>query len=365
MLDTISMADKLKGDYRKVFEKADMYGSVAGVEEEIQDEKMMNLYDSLIQAQHEEKPVEKIIGNDIEEFCRDYFNIEEESKEKWYIRIPKTIYNIMKVLIICTILWLMPFDDLDSILETKQDISPFFTGILFGIVTIFFYQGLKKFIFKSKKIKPLLFYFIILLEFIVGVVISVWVSSFYQVEVSNKVLISMSVGYVVVYLLVRSIWRYLKFGTIRKETKEASKHRKDEKRQMKSFNKELSDDSTYKIMVNGMAKRYARLQRKKEMTFPEFAAKIRKEDKQTRKLNVIILFVYVAIIIVPAVLEMINNNIFEGFILGLILAAVEIPIYRFFIKTGNKNCDISVQIIEDCEKKGLDLIEYAKELKEN
>ena len=27
MLDTISMADKLKGDYRKVFEKADMYGS--------------------------------------------------------------------------------------------------------------------------------------------------------------------------------------------------------------------------------------------------------------------------------------------------------------------------------------------------
>ena len=30
MLDTISMADKLKGDYRKVFEKADMYSSVAG-----------------------------------------------------------------------------------------------------------------------------------------------------------------------------------------------------------------------------------------------------------------------------------------------------------------------------------------------
>lgn len=64
-------------------------------------------------------------------------------------------------------------------------------------------------------------------------------------------------------------------------------------------------------------------------------------------------------------MEMINNNIFEGFILGLILAAVEIPIYRFFIKTGNKNCDIIVQIIEDCEKKGVDLIEYAKEWKED
>ena len=35
------------------------------------------------------------------------------------------------------------------------------------------------------------------------------------------------------------------------------------------------------------------------------------------------------------------------------------------VSTRNKNCDTSVQIIEDCEKKGLDLIEYAKELKEN
>lgn len=89
MLDTISMADKLKGDYRKVFEKADMYATVAGGEVETQDEKMMNLFDLLMQAQYEEKPIDKIVGSDIEEFCMNYFSQEEENKENGILHFLK------------------------------------------------------------------------------------------------------------------------------------------------------------------------------------------------------------------------------------------------------------------------------------
>lgn len=40
MLDTISMAEKLKGDYRKVFEKADMYSTIASGNEDVNDESL-------------------------------------------------------------------------------------------------------------------------------------------------------------------------------------------------------------------------------------------------------------------------------------------------------------------------------------
>ena len=71
MLDTISMAEKLQGDYRLVFEKADMYSTVSGSgDQNIEDDRLMNLFDLLIEAQHEGKPVEKIVGNDIEAFCK-------------------------------------------------------------------------------------------------------------------------------------------------------------------------------------------------------------------------------------------------------------------------------------------------------
>lgn len=82
MLDTLSMAEKLKGDYRKVFEKADMYSILSSENEEAGDEKMMNLYDLLLEAQSNEKPVEKIVGTDIETFCKDYFKVEQDAKEK-------------------------------------------------------------------------------------------------------------------------------------------------------------------------------------------------------------------------------------------------------------------------------------------
>ena len=79
MLDTIAMAAQLEGEYKIVFEKADMYGTLEKCSDEnIRDDKMMNLYDLLLQAQMDKTPVSKIIGEDIEEFCKSYFKEEAE-----------------------------------------------------------------------------------------------------------------------------------------------------------------------------------------------------------------------------------------------------------------------------------------------
>lgn len=161
----------------------------------------------------------------------------------------------MNLVIVFTLIGMIPFNNMDSMMETKQNITFYLAGVLLEFLLFFLYNGiLKKIIFKSKKIKPVLFYFIIAISFVMGVILSVKVSELYEIEVSNKIIVLISVGYIAIYLLIRSIFRYIKYGNIRKESKEDIKQKKEEMQQIKSFNKEMNEDSTYKIMVDGMAK---------------------------------------------------------------------------------------------------------------
>ncbi len=54
-INAVEMAEQLKGRYREVFERADLYGTLNGFEQEVLEDKLMNLYDLLMEAQHEEK----------------------------------------------------------------------------------------------------------------------------------------------------------------------------------------------------------------------------------------------------------------------------------------------------------------------
>lgn len=58
MFDTISMATTLKDGYRKVFEKADLYSSLGGFTPETVENKLMDLYHRLREAQENETSVE-------------------------------------------------------------------------------------------------------------------------------------------------------------------------------------------------------------------------------------------------------------------------------------------------------------------
>ena len=70
MIDTLAMANLLNGEYKEAFTKIDMYGSMGNVDMDIYEDRIMNLYDMFVEAQEEGKPVEKIIGKDIEGFCK-------------------------------------------------------------------------------------------------------------------------------------------------------------------------------------------------------------------------------------------------------------------------------------------------------
>lgn len=366
MLDTISMAEKLQGDYRLVFEKADMYSTVSGSgDQNIEDDRLMNLFDLLIEAQHEGKPVEKIVGNDIEAFCKEYF-IHEEEPEKWYISFPKNVYHFVRWVAILSLIDLLLPAEGETIFTMTINTVPFFLGLILGLILTFVNSNvLKPAISKSNKIKPIALYGVILLLFLGGVIGSVFIFEKYNLEISALGVFAVSLGYVVIYLVIRSIYRYRKFGTIQNGTKEEIKKRKEEKKAKKEFNAQLNDDFSIGLHKKSMAKFYQKKQKKalkknKEYTFEDYAARIRKEFNQTKKSNRITICIFIALVLILTVIQMFVSDPLDALLYGLILSVVEFPICLWTVKSTTQNNQFRMHIIEECEKQGIDIVEYAQ-----
>lgn len=65
--------ETLHTTYKKTFEDVSTYAVAHYLSGEKYEEAMFNLYDVLFQAQTDGMPVEKLIGNDIQQFCQQYF----------------------------------------------------------------------------------------------------------------------------------------------------------------------------------------------------------------------------------------------------------------------------------------------------
>lgn len=62
-MDYVWLADKLTGEYKEVFEKAELFACLRKIEEDEQNEMLMDLLDVLLTAQEEKRPVwERVLG---------------------------------------------------------------------------------------------------------------------------------------------------------------------------------------------------------------------------------------------------------------------------------------------------------------
>ena len=365
MLDTIAMAEMLKGDYRKVFEKADMYSTLSSEGAEVDDERIMNLYDMLIEAQTNEKPVEKIVGTDMEAFCKAYFQVAKEEQEKWYIKLPTAIYSILKWILVATLLWVI-FPEEGTKLQTMViDIFPFISGFAVGLIFLVLAEFVfKKIIFK-RKIKPIVLYSLLLLIFLGGMFWSIWLDSGFSVKVPVIWLWKVSLGYEAIYLLIRSIWRYRTYGTIRKDTKEERERKKEEKEIKKLFNQEVSMESSNDLIVKSMVKRYDRLNRrnlkrkKGKLAFSEYAKKIRKEEHIGNILGPVI---FLVLVIGCIIAQIASSGLEDGLLFGLVLIVIEAFVYQFVKKINDEGTKQRLHILKECERLGIGIREYSEEI---
>lgn len=363
MINAVEMAEQLKGSYRVVFEKADLYGTLNGsVEPEVFEDKLMNLYDLLMEAQHEGKPVEKIIGPNVETFCKEYFQNEE--KEKWWKQLPKKLFQVMRMLFVLELLdWLILNDQKRDLFTMTSDMTPFLFGLVLGFVLDFVLgAAIKPLIFKNK-IKPYVYYLAITAIWFGCIIAGVIYLSDYEIQIPIFPIMLVSGIYVGVYLLITTVWRYKKLGRI-------SRVEKAEKQVKKEFKKEVSDKYLEKASASGMAWRFKRLNKKKlrreksELTQEEFAVKVRKEEDRTAVIMRWIWVVFAILIAGPSIYEMVTNSVQEGLLFGTILAVIEIPLFIFTKRSEVKNSRLRLNVLEHCEELGVTVVQYYESLKD-
>lgn len=357
MMDYNSMEEQLKDDYREVFEKAELYGVIKNIDTDVMDDKLMNLFDLLLTAQTNEKPVKNVIGSDVETFCEGYFqdyNIKERIR-----RFPKLFYRMMKFIFIFEVIDFLWLQDNDvSIFRASSNVLPYLIGILVGIIGAFLVDIIvRPLMFKTKKVKVICYYIGILLLQITLIFIGVTFVVYHEISVIMFPVIVISFGYIVIYLAIRSVRRYKQYGTVRKPKLVES-----------DYDKVSLKKSIEIALPNELVKKYEKKNKrlaergKPEITPEQFMNDIRKEDSKTVKMWKIMRYVYAMFVIVPAVTDYFvsESGIIDSLIFMCILAVTEFFIYRACKKVSDAGVDAREKLVNECERLGVNIIEYVK-----
>lgn len=358
MLDTISMAQTLKDEYREAFEKADLYSTFGGANPKSVESKLMDLYQKLHEAQQNEIPIEEVIGSDMEIYCKEYFKADKKitiHKDFW-----DRAYSFLKWIFIFTVADLVLMEEGENIITAQSNMAPFLYGIAIGLgIELFASHFLKPLIFKNSKMKPIHYYLFIIVFFVVALILTMVLFGDALLAVSSFPLLVVSGAYVLVYLLVRSVWRYKKYGRITEIGKE-------EKKLKKHFNDVISEKTLLKSISEIMMKRFERINRKKmkrgkpELTMDEFATLIHKEIKQRRIFEVVFALGIAIMVLVPTINIIFSDGLFDGLIFGVLMTVVETAIYIFFFKADKTNEKVEMKILKECEEQNITISEYVE-----
>lgn len=152
--------DQLKDEYKEVFAQVETYVSTQNVDDDTVEANMGELLDTFLNAQKDEKPVEEIVGNDIESFCKNFCSefgwgnkamniIEKWRNVAWLIFILETL-DVIFILIGV----LLGEDSLSSLWKTDStfNLTGYFMGfVIVGLIYTVIDYITRKIMFKLKK----------------------------------------------------------------------------------------------------------------------------------------------------------------------------------------------------------------------
>lgn len=357
MINVIAMADLLEGEYRTAFQKIDMYATVNGVDQ--YEERILNIYDMLTEAQNRQDDVEKIIGSDIEDFCKIYFKT-EKTEYSWLEKIGKMKGTLILWIAFLVIDILFEIEDYHNIFKIKSNMFPILLG--FGVAIVSFVISKLVFtpiIFKKKKISPVSMSFCIMGLFIGSIVVGITFFGHIEIMVHTWIMLSIIVALLLLYTII--CWKLKKNGIKFDEETNADKELK------KSFQEEIDMKATIKMIAPIMEKRYERIRRRKakrglDYTMEDFQALIHKESKPSVIFDKFTILIIAIIVAVPVVKSFLAGDYLLGLILVVTVGVVEYVLYRTLIKAiteSIRNSSIcQIKIVDECVSRGITLAEY-------
>lgn len=218
MASYVLYKDKLTGDYLYVFDKVETYSMTLGIDEKQNEEMLMELLDTLWEAQRKQKPVEKIIGADVEQFCRDYYAGNDNRFTNWIKDFPNMIYRLSIITLVFSALDLLLTEQpYDSMLEATVNLSYVLLGGICGLlITAFMIMITKLFLFRYKKFSNNVYLTIFLVTFIGVIVLSVSLFDTAILQVPIVLAVGVSGIYIIIYKTLQFYDRYPKIWFYKK-----------------------------------------------------------------------------------------------------------------------------------------------------
>lgn len=351
------LKEDLEGAYKDAYERVELYALTTNMGEAVKDEMLMNLLDSLLNAQKKGKPVEKIVGKDIEQFCKDYFQeygIKERLKES-----VKSNYNFAwGVLILEVIDLFVQLSDKIPLLEMKSDMSGYLLGFVIAEIILLVESFLvRPLIFKFKKVNTTGYSFGVLVVVFAMLIGGLFATKNIHLEIPLLPVMLIAGIYILIYIIVQSVFRYRKTGSIRKE-----------KDPYKEVEKEAENRTLKKIFIEGSEKRMHRINKrlrrkgKEELTSEAFMEKLYNENKDSGKWNIVsniaVGILYILLIVFTAK----DSTPTDIFILAIILPVVYMLFFKFFKSVFSTK--YIEELLEECKQRGITIFEYKKEMDE-
>lgn len=357
-LDYIWLTDKLKGEYKEAFDKVELYANLRNVDEDTKDDMLMELLDLFLTAQKEGKPVRKLIGSDLETFCNSYF---ETYSMKSYLRsLPQKLYQLFWVVFALEWIFYFTSEEEISLLHGTVDISGYVCGILVGVIVGFLCNVcVRPFMFRWKWLTSGRFSFFVLMITVGMIVAGVTLMDGHSLELSLFGILLVSGIYIFSYIVVRSIWRYRRYGSIRKEksaVKTGGLHQ---------LQRKVAEELP-KEMVRRFHKKNEKRQKKgkEQMTPEEYMEQLRRENIGARKGDYIAAAITLLIVIGIIVRVAFTSTVMDTLIFIVVIAVAEIPAMALF-RFSHRSVRARERLVEECDRRGITILEYAREREEN
>lgn len=354
-LDVLMMKERLEGEYREVFERAALYSEVRELDDETEQEMMMNLLDVLLTAQSEGKPVQKVVGGDIEEFCSSYFS--GYTLKHHLLSIPHRFYRFFWVVLVLELLSVLASEDDVPFMETTVDISGYFVGLLSVLLIM---AGLnfvlRPVMFRWKWLTATVYDAASLILFLATAMVFSRVFEDYSVDVPAFWVLAVCGSYVLVYIIIRSVKRYRRYGHVRKR-----REKRAGAGMMEQMKQEIPSD---------LVKRYERINKRRmrkgkpELTPEEYMEKLRKDIKTERWGDVFAAALVLLVVICIVVQVAVTSTWYDTLFFILILAVVEIPA-MFLFRVSGRSLAWRRELLDECDRRGITVLEYVERRDEN
>lgn len=365
MIDYDLMEERLKDDYKEVFQKAKLYGVVRNIDTDVLDEMLMNLFDLLLTAQAKEKPVLSVIGSDVEKFCEEYFQ-DYDVKER-VRHLPKYINGLMKLILFFEIIQLFFIEEEGvTVFQSTSNLFPYMCGLIGGQIGIWLIDILiKPIIFRSKRVKVKSYHIGIVVIIVIVLISSTFFADRYEVNVPQYITILISFLYITIYSVTKYVKRYKKYGTLRKRKEIRSDFEIASIKDLTKQSLQSLEVSMQKELVKRYEKKNKRLVKrgKQEMTPEQFMEILRKENKKTKKLWKRMRYFYAAIVIVLVVVNyfMDKSGVADLLIFAGILTVIEIFVYKMCKSAAFSGIKAKEKILDECERLGINIVEYVQD----